>query len=58
MGLKRTHTRSRYGSRVYDDLKLFYRGAKVTVIGAIRLKKVVGLMTVNGSMDSQEFAVL
>jgi hypothetical protein len=54
--LKRTHARSRYGSRVYD-LKPFYRGAKVTVIGAISLKKVVGLMTVNGSMDSQEFAV-
>jgi transposase len=54
--LTRTHARSRYGSRVYD-LKPFYRGAKVTVIGAISLKKVVGLMTLNGSMDSQAFAV-
>jgi hypothetical protein len=54
--LKRTHARSKYGSRVYD-LKLFYRAAKVTVIGAISLKKVVGLMTVNGSMHSQVFAV-
>ena len=56
LGLTRTHARSRYGSRVYD-LKPFYRGAKVTVIGAISLKKVVGLMTLNGSMDSQAFAV-
>ncbi|MEG4588475.1 transposase [Microcoleus sp. MOSTC5] len=56
LGLTRTRTRSRDGSRVYD-LKPFYRGAKVTVIGAINLKKVVGLMTLNGSMDSQAFAV-
>ena len=56
IGLKRTHALSRYGSRLYD-LKLFYRGAKVTVIRAISLKKVLGLMAVNGSMDSQEFAV-
>lgn len=56
LGLTRTHARSKYGSRVYD-LKPFYRGAKVTVIGAISLKKVVGLMTLNWSMDSQAFAV-
>jgi hypothetical protein len=56
LGLTRTHARSRYGSRVYD-LKPFYRGAKVTVIGAISLKKVVGLMTMDGSMDSQAFVV-
>jgi hypothetical protein len=55
-GLTRTRARSKYGSRVYD-LKPFYRGAKVTVIGAISLNKVVGLMTVKGSMDSQVFAV-
>jgi hypothetical protein len=54
--LTRTHARSKYGSRVYD-LKPFYLVAKVTVIGAISLKKVVGLMTLNGSMDSQAFAV-
>ncbi|MEG4025557.1 transposase [Microcoleus sp. S13C4] len=57
LGLTRTHARSRYGSRVYD-LKPFYLGAQVTVIGAINLKKVVGLMTLNGSMDSQAFAVV
>jgi transposase len=56
LGFTRTHARSRYGSRVYD-LKPFYRGAKVTVIGAISLKKVVGLMTLNGSMDSKAFSV-
>ncbi len=37
------------------DLKPFYRGASVTVIGAISLKKVVALMTLNGSMDGTAF---
>jgi hypothetical protein len=50
LGLTLTHARSPYGQRVYD-LKPFYRGAKVTVIGAISLKKVLAVMTMNGSMD-------
>lgn len=44
LGLARTHARSQLGTRV-DELKPFYRGAKVTVIGAISMKKVVELMT-------------
>ncbi|WP_342002261.1 hypothetical protein [Chlorogloeopsis sp. ULAP02] len=36
LGLTRTHARSLYGQRAYD-LKPFYRGAKVTVIGVISL---------------------
>jgi transposase len=56
LGLTRTHARSICGSRVYD-LKPFYRGAKVTVVGAISLKKVVGLMTLNGSMNNRAFEV-
>ncbi|RCJ42734.1 hypothetical protein A6770_07600 [Nostoc minutum NIES-26] len=40
LGLARTHARSQSGTRVYE-LKPFYRGAKVTVIGAISIKKVV-----------------
>ena len=51
LGLTRTHGRSLEGSRVYD-LRPFYRGAKVTVVGAISLNQVVALMTLNGSMDS------
>jgi len=39
------------------DLKPFYRGAKVTVIGAISLSKVVAVMTLNGSMDGDAFEV-
>ena len=47
LGLTLTYARSRYGSRVYD-LKPFYRGAKITVVGAISFKKVIGLMTLAG----------
>lgn len=54
LGLSRTHARSPHGTRVYE-LKPFYRGAKVTVIGAISIKKVVALMTMNNSMDSKAF---
>jgi transposase len=56
LGLARTHARSQQGTRAYDQ-KRFYRGAKVTVIGAISIKKVVALMTMNDSMDSQAFDV-
>ena len=56
LGLTRTHARSPQGTRVYD-LKPFYRGAKVTVIGAISLKQVLAVMTLNGSMDSNAFEV-
>ncbi len=56
LGLTRTHARSPRGRRVYD-LKPFYRGARVTVIGAISLTGVVALMTLNGSMDGDVFKV-
>ena len=47
LGLTRTLARSVHGTRVYD-LKPFYRGAKVTVIGAVSLKQVLAVMTLNG----------
>ncbi len=56
LGLTRTHARSQKGTRAYS-LKPFYRGAKVTVIGAISIKKVVALMTMNNSMDGKAFVV-
>ena len=56
LGLTRTHARSLRGNRVYD-LKPFYRGARVTVIGAISLTHVVALMTLDGSMDGDAFKV-
>jgi putative transposase len=39
------------------ELKPFYRGAKVTAIGAISINKVLALMTMNDSMDGRAFAV-
>lgn len=39
------------------DLKPFYRGTKVTVIGAISLNKVLAVMTMNNSMDGNAFEV-
>jgi hypothetical protein len=45
-----------HGTRVCD-LKPFYRGAKITAIGAISIKKVVALMTINDSMDGKAFEV-
>jgi transposase len=56
LGLTRTHARALSSSRAYD-FKPFYRGAKITVIGAISLTKVLGVMTLNGSMDSRAFEV-
>jgi transposase len=56
LGLTRTHARSSSGIRVYD-LKPFYRGAKVTVIGAVSLKQVLAVMTLNSSMDGEAFKV-
>lgn len=56
LGLARTHSRSQPGTRV-ADIKPFYRGAKVTAIGAISINKVLALMTMNDSMDGQAFAV-
>ena len=56
LGLARTHARSQQGTRVYE-LKPFYRGAKVTAIGAITINKVVALMIMNDSMDGKAFEV-
>ena len=47
-GLMRHHARSEKGSRAYD-LKPFYRGKKVTVIGAISIDKVLAVMTLDNS---------
>ena len=56
LGLTLTQARSICGSRVYD-LKPFYRAAKVTVVRASSLKKVVGLMTLAGVDKWQGFCI-
>ena len=56
LGLTRSHARSQQGTRAYS-LNPFYRGAKVTVVGAISIDRVVALMTIDDSMDSKAFEV-
>ena len=56
LGLTRNYARSPHGTRV-SDLKPFYRGAKITAIGAISIKKVLAVMTINDSMDGKAFEV-
>jgi transposase len=56
LGLTRTHARSFSGSRVYD-FQPFYRGAQVTVIGAISVRQVLAVMTLNGSRNGKAFKV-
>lgn len=57
LGLNRNYARSLHGTRV-SDLKPFYRGAKITAIGAISIKKLLALMTMNDSMDGQALKCL
>ena len=52
LGLVRTHARAQPGTRV-SSLKPFYRGAKVTVIGAISINKVLAAITLDISNNSQ-----
>ena len=56
LGLTRAHSRSPSGTRV-TETKPFYRGAKVTAIGAISMNKVLAVMTMNDSRDGRAFAV-
>jgi DDE superfamily endonuclease len=56
LGLMRTHARAVPGERAYD-LKPFYRGSKVSVMGAISISKVLAVMTIDRSMDAAAFKV-
>ena len=56
LGLMRTHARALPGARAYD-FKPFYRGSKVSVIGAVSASKVLAVMTMDASMDAAAFKV-
>lgn len=49
LGLTRGMGRSKKGDRVYD-VKPFYRGSRVTVVGAITNKSILSLKTLGPSM--------
>ncbi|MEG5036964.1 transposase [Microcoleus sp. AT3-D2] len=55
LGLTRTHASNE--ALLAYAIKPFYRGKKVTVIGAISLTQVVSLMTMDNSINSQAFEV-
>ena len=55
LGIMRHIGRSKKGERVYDDIKPFYRGSRVTVVGAISHKKVIAMPTMGTSMNGEDF---
>ena len=56
LGAMRTKARAAPRERAYD-YKPFYRGSKVSVIGAITVSKVLAVMTLDNSMDAAAFKV-
>jgi transposase len=56
LGLTRANARASPGERAYD-FKPFYRGSKVSVIGAITSSKVLAVMTMDDSMNAKAFEV-
>ena len=54
LGIMRGRARSMKGEIVYD-IKPFYRGSRVTVVGAISQKKVIAMKTIRKSINGEEF---
>jgi len=54
LGIMRQKARSMKGERVYD-IKPFYRGSRVTVVGAISQKEVIAMNPIGKSMNREEF---
>jgi hypothetical protein len=54
LGIMRRIARSMKGERVYD-IKPFFRGSRVTVVGAISQKKVIAMKTIGKSMNGEDF---
>jgi len=54
LGMMRLMARSKKGERIYD-FKPFYRGARVTAVGAISIKEILALKTLGKSMKGQDF---
>lgn len=53
-GIARPRGRSRKGRRVYD-IKPFYRGRRVTVVGAISQTAILAMRTLGKSMKGEDF---
>jgi transposase len=54
LGVMRERGRSQKGERLYD-VKLFYRGSRVSVVGAITQQSVLAIKVLEKSMNAVEF---
>lgn len=54
LGMMREYGRSLQGERLYD-FKPFYRGSRVTVVGAITETSILALKTLGSSMTGEDF---
>jgi len=54
LGLMRTRARSLRGQRAYD-LKPFYRGKRITVMGAMTQNSVLAIKTIDKGMNGDDF---
>ena len=54
LGIMSSRARSKKGERSYD-IKPFYRGIRVTVVGVITNKKVIAMKIMKKSMNGEEF---
>ena len=54
LGLIRTHARSLQGERAYD-FKPFYRGKRITVMGAITHNGCLAMKTIDKGMNGSDF---
>ena len=54
LGLMRVYARSLKGERAYD-LKPFYRGKRITVMGAMTHNCCLGMKTLDKGMNGQDF---
>lgn len=54
LGMMRERARSEKGERSYD-VKPFYRGSRVTVMGAISQKSILAFKVIGKSMNGEEF---
>jgi transposase len=56
LGMLREYGRSLKGERLYD-FKPFYRGSRITVIGAITQNSIIAMKTLGSSMTGNDFRV-
>lgn len=54
LGLMRTHARSLRGEKAYD-IKPFYRGKRITVMGTMTINCCLGIKNLDKGMNGENF---